>query len=364
MTAVVVAVMLWAAAAMRTWRSVQKRHASGLRAIAVALIAIAVAATVNIPEVARWVDDVVGWPNIADLIKQIGIVVAACGNQVMLLHLQTAPGEMPPDAGRIRARWNGAAAVSVLSVALFLIGGRHHEAGAQFARVYAGTPWLSESRLVVTLYAAVILSLVVRLCIKQLDRSALGRGVLILAAGAGVMVIYCIARTIFLVGRRLGAAVPMSVFDLGTHLAQLGLPLVAIGTLLPAFETWLRARRDLKSLTPLWTHLAPTLPMVGGGEPPAHAELSLIADHRVVKVQDGLYLLAQLAGLPEGSGGLERNRDPRSDAAAVAGWLNGGPTTSVTVSMLATPAQLSDRAWCVLIARSFAHAPSGQVAAA
>lgn len=364
MAALLVAVMLWAAAGMRAWRSLQKRHAAGLRAIAIALIAIAVAATVNIPDVARWVDDTSGWPNIADLIKQIGIVVAACSNQVMLLHLQTASGEKPPDAGRIRARWNGAATVSVLSVVLFLLGGRHREAGAQFARVYAGTPWLSESRLVVTVYAAVILSLVVRLCLKQLDRSALGRGVLILAAGAGVMVTYCIARTIFLVGHRLGAAVPTSVFDLGTHLAQLGLPLVAIGTLLPAFETWLRARRDLDSLAPLWKHLAPTMTMVGAGELPRHAELSLIADHRVVKVQDGLYLLAQLAGLPEGSAGLARNRDAGSDAAAIADWLRGRSATGVSVAMLATPAQLNDRAWCVLIARDFAQAPTDQVAAA
>lgn len=362
MTAVLVAVMLWAAAVMRTWRSWQKRHAAGLQAIAIALIAIAVAATVNIPDVARGVDKALGWPNIADLIKQIGIVVAACGNQVMLLHLQTAPGTESPDAGRIRARWNGAAAVSVLSMVLFLLGGRHPEAGAQFARVYAGTPWLSESRLVVTVYAAVILSLVVRLCLKQLDRSALGRGVLILAAGAGVMVIYCIFRTVYLVGHRLGDAMPTSVFDLGTHLAQVGLPLVAIGTLLPAFETWLRARRDLDSLAPLWKHLAPTLPMVGGGEPPRHAELSLVADHRVVKVQDGLYLLAQLAGLPEGSPGLARNRDLGADATAIGAWLRGGSPSNVSVAMLATPAQLTDRSWCVLIARNFAQAEPGGVA--
>lgn len=361
MAATVVAVLLWLAAGMRIWRSWQKRHADALRAIAIALVAIAVAATVNIPEVARWVDDTCGWPNAADLIKQIGIVVAACANQVMLLHLQTAPGEEPPAAGRIRARWAAAGAVSALSVMLFLIGGRHREVGTEFARVYAGTRWLSESRLVVTIYAAVILSLVVRLCFKQWDRSALGRGVLILAAGAAVMVIYCIARTIFLVGHRFGYAVPNSVFDFGTHCVQLGLPLVAIGTLLPAFETWLRARGDLARLAPLWNHLAPTLPMVAAGDTPRNAELSLVADHRVVQVQDGLYLLAQLAGLPAGSTPLARNRNPEVDARTIALWLRGGAPGDVTVEMLATPAQLTDRAWCVLVARSFAQTSPGEV---
>jgi hypothetical protein len=212
-------------------------------------------------------------------------------------------------------------------------------------------------------YAAVILSLVVRLCLRQLDRSALGRGVLILAAGAGVMVVYCIARTVFLVGHRLGEPVPAWVFDVGTVLAGVGLPLVAIGTLLPAIETWLRARRDLMSLAPLWMHLAPTVPALGGGDPPGHAELSLVADHRVVKIQDGLYLLAQLADLPAGSDGLVRVRDAEADAAALAGWLRGGPTLDITVATLTTPAQLTDRAWCVLIARNFADASPATVGA-
>jgi hypothetical protein len=355
MATTVVALLLWIAAAMRIWRAWQKRHAAGLRAIAIALVAIAVAATVNIPDVAKWVDNTSGWPNVADLIKQIAIVGAACGNQVMLLHLQTPPGENTPDAGRIRVRWTAAAAVAGLSLLLFLIGGRHHEAGALFARVYAGTPWLSESRLVVTIYAAVILSLVVRLCLKQWDRSALGRGVLLLASGASVMVIYCVARAIFLVGHRLGYAVPNAVFDFGTRCVQVGLPLVAIGTLLPAFETWLRARRDLAGLGPLWDHLAPTMPMVGGGEPPRHAELSLFADHRVVKVQDGLYLLAQLAGMPAGTGSLSRDRNPPDDAEAIALWLRIGTPGDVTLAMLATPVQHTDRSWCVLVARSFAQ---------
>jgi hypothetical protein len=214
-----VAVLLWLAAGIRIWRSAQKPHAAGLRALAIALVAIAIAATVNIQVVATWVDTTSRWPNIGDLVKQITIVIAACGNQVMLLHLQadssgdTAGAYHDEPARRIRGHWAVAAGVSALSMMLFLIGGRYREVGTEFARIYAGTPWLSDSRVVVTVYAAVILCFVVRLCLKQVERSALGRGILLLAVGSAIVVIYCVARIVFLLGHRIGIAVPNSVFD-------------------------------------------------------------------------------------------------------------------------------------------------------
>jgi hypothetical protein len=356
-----VAVLLWLAAGIRIWRSAQKPHAAGLRALAIALVAIAIAATVNIPVVATWVDTTSRWPNIGDLVKQITIVIAACGNQVMLLHLQadssgdTAGTYHDEPARRIRGHWAAAAAVSALSMMLFLIGGRYREVGTEFARIYAGTPWLSDSRVVVTVYAAVILCFVVRLCLKQVERSALGRGILLLAVGSAVVVIYCVARIVFLLGHRIGIAVPNSVFDFGTICIDIGLPLVALGTLVPAFEMWRRARRDLRGLSPLWEHLVPIMPVVGGGDPPRDAELSLVADHRVVKIQDGLYVLGQRSGLPDGT--VIENRLPRADAAALSAWLRGDPTSNATLAMLQTPSHLTDREWSVLIARTFADPP-------
>ena len=138
-----VAVLLWLAAGIRIWRSAQKPHAAGLRALAIALVAIAIAATVNIQVVATWVDTTSRWANIGDLVKQITIVVAACGNQVMLLHLQadssgdTAGVYRDEPARRIRGHWAVAAGVSALSMMLFLIGGRYREVGTEFARIYA-----------------------------------------------------------------------------------------------------------------------------------------------------------------------------------------------------------------------------------
>ena len=82
------------------------------------------------------------------------------------------------------------------------------------------------------------------------------------------------------------------------------------------------------------------------------AELSLVADHRVVKIQDGLYVLGQRSGLPEGT--VNENRLPQADAAALSAWLRGDPTSNATLAMLQTPAHLTDREWSVLIAHTFA----------
>ena len=237
------ALLLWCAAGFRWWRLAQRPHAPALRAIAIALVAIAVAATVNVPSIARGLDRLVDWPNIADVIKQIGIVIAACGNQMMLLHLDRGT-DMGPNAAR--ARWTLAGVVSLGSVALFLAAGRVQEAaGDHFAEAYAGTRWLAESRLLVTVYAGLMLGAVVVLCVRHATATALGRGVVVVGAGAAVMVVYCVLRVVYIGGHRLGYAVPASLYTAGTDLAKLGLPLVAIGTLAPAAEAWLRARRDL-----------------------------------------------------------------------------------------------------------------------
>jgi len=350
MSLVFVALLMWLAAIVRVWRATQRPHAAGLRSIAIALVSIAIATTVNVPAVASWFDALVRWPNSADLVKQLTIVIAAAGNQIMLLHLRRDElGDSTESRpARTGIRWALATAICLASSACFFVGGRQAEA-AEFARTYAGTPWLSESRLIVTVYAAVILASVTRLCLQQWDRSVLGRGILLLASGAGVMVLYCIARIIFLVGHRLGYAVSGDLYELGTTISKIGLPLVAIGTLLPTVEAWWYARRDLKRLDPLWSALSDDLAKVQVGRPTRYEDLTLVVDHRVVMIQDALYVRAQMAGVGESEEHVTSAAVDR--AAAVATWIR-DKESPLSLADIRTPESFTERAWCLLVSSS------------
>ena len=148
--------LLWAAALVRLVRGRRRRHAGSLHAITVALFAIALAGTVDIPYISTLMDRMTRWTNTGPALKSVCIIVAAAANQVMLLHLVRGRSLRRRD---VKVRWWAAAAASALSLVLFAAAGRL-PVDDMFTRDLGVHPWAAASRLLVELYAAYVLSLV------------------------------------------------------------------------------------------------------------------------------------------------------------------------------------------------------------
>lgn len=215
-----------------------------------------------------------------------------------------------------------------------------------FTRDIGGHHWAAASRLVVELYAAYVLSKVALLCRRELNRSPLGRGLALLGAGAATLVVHAALRMAYIGGNALGLGVPVGVFRVGSVVAALGLGLVAIGTMATPVEQALRARLELRNLTPLWRDTTGSAPQsMSRNFVPGGAAASV--DHRVVQVQDAMYLMA----VDRGSDGAEIGDElPPSRAARISRWVSDESDQSVTPAHLAAPVGVSDRTWIQMIA--------------
>jgi len=334
--------LLWVAAILRLFRGRQRPHAASLQSITVALFAIALAGTVDIAPVSEALGRWVHWPNIGSALKNVGIVVAAVANQVMLLHLDRGSALTRRSITR---RWRIAGVVSAVSLALFFAGGRYPQ-NPSFVLATAGEPWVSDSRLVVTVYAAYVLTAVTILCRRQITWTPLGRGLGVLGSGAALMVAYSVLRVVYLGGHSVGIDVPDWVYAAGSDTSALGLALVALGTLLPSLEQAWRSRRDLRHLHDLWADTTGQAPAAASGGPKS-GDATIQAAHRVVQIQDALYLLT-LKRSENGTSDLLGT--PAERAARIARWVRDLDDHEIGPRDLATPPGMSDHAWIGLIA--------------
>lgn len=348
------AVVLWTAALFRGWRSFQNPHSRSLRAIAVALTGIAISATVNVALVAREVDAWTGWPNVGELVKELGIVLSACATLVMFWHLTRGPSTEEGESWRrvTQVCWGVASMVGCVALILFVAGGRTAEAnGINFNLINASRPWIAESSLLVTAYAVVILALVAWLCARQATTSPLGRGITVLAAACVVLVLYGVARMVYIGGHRYGLDVPLNVYTAGTYLSELGLPLLALGSLVAPGELYVRSRRELRRMARLWEWVTSKQPGSVTHEP-RWRELSHVVEHKATQIQDALYLTALSRGLGSGS---PTPTDARVRARGVVSWLLGDDSTCDAVSLkwLSAPPEITSKEWVLLLAEEF-----------
>ncbi len=334
------AAALWLAAAFRLVRLRQRPHSRSLRAMTIALAALAFGATMTIPPVARAIDAVSHVPDLSSAFKETGIVLTAAAVELMLSLVRWGPALT---RRAVCARWVVAAAVAVVALAMAFLAGPGVNWGVE------GTgPWIAESRLLVTAYSMIVLVRVVVLCVRNRTATALGRGVVVMGTGAAVVVIYCVVRGEYLLTARYFSTPPVWVYDVGTRLASVGLALIALGTVLAPMEQWVRARRGLARLDPLWRALD-VRPVPMGHAPPRWVEAEIKLDYRIVQIQDALYLRALDTEVPPR--GCTAGSVPER-AAQIPAWLE-NHDNPISMETLSTPAGWTDRAWMLAVARAY-----------
>lgn len=343
--------LLWGAAAFRLTRSLARPHAAALRALTIALFAIAVGATMNVPAAASAVKSGLGWTNATAAIQDAAVVVTAAGNQVMLLHLDRGARLRP---AAVRNRWCAAAAACAAVFLLVFAAGRGPMTStADFGTGVGATGWLGAARVVAYLYALPVLVEVVLLCRRQATKTNLGLGVAVLGVGAGFTLLAVLLRLVYLGARALGVTTPSIVYPAGSAALDLGGLLIALSTVLAPVAEWVRGRVDLRTLTPVWAAVVAAQPQAVSRSPHVHGAAAT-AEHRVVQIQDGLYLMALTRGAAVTSTVPPESEPPRA-AARIAAWVADPKDQGVSLDMFAAPESLPDADWVRLIAEAYRH---------
>lgn len=349
MTSAALAALLWGVALFRLTRTLARPHAGALRALTIALFAIAVGATVNVPAVAAAVDSAAHWPNVTAAIQNATIVVTAAGNQVMLLHLDRG-AQLRPAA--VSLRWCAAAATCVAVVVLFIVAGRGPVVfGQAFGTGVGATGWLAVARVVAYLYSFPVLVEVAWLCRRQSTRTSLGAGVALLGVGAAAVSVALMLRLVYLGGRALDTWAPLVVYSAGSIALDLGGLLIAVSVVLTPVSGWVRGTVSLRTLASLWSAVVAAQPRVLSRSPDVGGAAEA-AEHRVVQIQDGLYMMALTRGSTVTSS-TPLKIGPRRAAARIAAWVADPQDQGVRLDMFAAPEGMPDAEWVRLIADAY-----------
>jgi len=290
---IAVTALFWVAALTRTWRWCRSPRSPAVRAIAIALLSIATALTLDVPQVSLMLGERPNDANAGDVAQKVAIVAGAWACQSLLLHLTRGP---EASAGSERRRAATAISVATVSAALHatsvtLYGPSPDPTGGRAA------PLITESGLLVQVYAAIVLFQVMLLCWRHAAKrtSYLGRGVQLIGLGCMTMVIYSTTRIGYFSAAQYAGVLLPALHRSGDILQSFGLGAIAVGTLIPRVGRLLdkRRRRDAHEvLEPLWQLVTDRVPAVIFAAAPTTDLAAWHLARRVIEIQDSLVLLA------------------------------------------------------------------------
>ena len=300
-------VLLWAAAAYRLPAVRRRPGDRRLRASWFATLSFAAAATVLLPPVYGAINRLAGVPNLARLLGNGLVLVAAWHNQAFLFSLN-----YPDAAARQRARRAGWVLLGALALlfALFALAAAPEEAW-DFTGRYAAAPYVLEYRLVYLAYLGLALVDVVRLAWRYAglaSRPALDLGLRLVAVGGAVGLAYVVHECLYAASRRLGTVYLLPDPSRATEwLIAVAVLLLVVGSTMPAWGArvgipalydWAWHYRAYQRLYPLWLALYRAAPEIALF--PARSRLAdrlrvwdvhLHLRRRVVEICDGRLLL-------------------------------------------------------------------------
>lgn len=276
---VVVPVVFWAGGLARAPSAIHERER---RPLCAALVAFAVALTVNVPAVYVRVDGWLGTPNVADLVEHVFGMVGVFAVLVTLSHLGTRSGA---HARRTWTAWGWArlavlAAAVGASVVLFL-SARLPVETAHFTDEYGRLPVIAAYWSITLAYFGVALVELAQMVVTrgaQAARPALRIGLRIVGVGVILGVVYSAIKVVELVLDEDTQAGPIrhATDRLDPIVLVTGAIVIGAGLLLPAVDTtWhhigagVRDRAALLRLRPLWLDLTDAMPEVVLGERPS-----------------------------------------------------------------------------------------------
>lgn len=325
MTAWIAAALVWIAAGARVGRVLVKPATTARVAIVLAVAAVATAATAAVPEIGLALD-------------------------------HALPGGVPsglPSSALITVAWLCfATATSVVASAAWPVVSR-----GNLRRIAAGIYGIGSAAAVVTVawsttfgWSAVALGclLVVVTGLRNLDWTALGRGIALYTAGTALVGLLAGAEI-----RWASAGQPVRVAGAPLPFAplwELAALLIGLGAVWIVVELWLRARLLMRRTHALHSLLVHRFPQVVAHEQSAWST-QLRASDQITQIMDALYLQA-------GGGARFAAGDPPAlvpeRAAAVARWARDPRgAEGVDARWIAPPPGISPRGWVRAIARAF-----------
>ncbi|WP_433661433.1 hypothetical protein ACQPW1_04020 [Nocardia sp. CA-128927] len=326
MTLWLTALLVWMAAGARVGRVLVKPATTARVAIVVAVAAVALAATVAVPEIAVAIDNLrphgvhAGW--LSD-----GVVVSAW------IAFVTATSVVASAAWPVVSRQN----LRQVAMVIYSIG---------LVAVAAAIAWSFTFGWEVVAFGAVF---IVITGLRNLDWTTLGRGIAIYTTGAAVVAVLAVLEI-----RRAftdAAPVPPGEPNWAWQAWEIASLLIAFGAVWIVVELWVRARLLLRQIRPLHRIMVGRFPEVVAHDQTG-TSTQLKASDQVAQIMDALYLqsgggvvLAAVAVPPRSVAEradtvAEWARNPLGDVAVDARWI-------------APPEGISPRGWVQAIARAY-----------
>lgn len=270
-----------------------------------AFAALATAVTLEIPDVARWLDELPGMGNnISHLVKHAMVVSAA-----VIAHEVVRSLALPADIsgrGRIRRALSMAGLLALL-VALFVAAPVHHQALPGLTAIAVREPFLLAYWAIYLFALGSALISIAKLTFSSLvafPPGPLRTSMVWMAAGAVTGLTYCAHKAVYLVvsTTRSGSWPSVVAMDrVQQLLLAITVMIFVVGVLLPASVQWpivrhLRAYRAYRQLYPLWLAYYQAEPEIalevsaGGrrGVVPALRNIELDLYRRVIEIRDGM----------------------------------------------------------------------------
>ena len=351
MTVWVIAGLLGMATGLRIGWAVVNHRSVVSTAMIIALGSLAVVAALNWSPLTLLVDTALGWPNIAVGFSQVALVASATGSCVMITSVASI---RQPEVTRRRAvmQYCLGALIATVALAFFLAGERQPEmAPREYLARNLGSANTALHWLVPLLYVLLALTLVSWVGMRLSNPSRRGRALFIFTIGSALIV----GASAFLLIRAVGSTPLVSVGTAATLLVS-AMAVVAVGSLLPAVEDWVGARRELHLIGPLRREMARRHRDISIGVRPRGPLVFRVAE-QLSLISDALYLEATYleAGHPQvPEEGPEPGITASEQALAVARWIHADAAAAFPGrGWLRQPLSCSDRDWILEIAHQY-----------
>ncbi|MFQ6398871.1 hypothetical protein ACLMAJ_36210 [Nocardia sp. KC 131] len=326
MTFWLTALLVWVAAGARVGRVLVKPATTARVAIVVAVAAVALAATVAVPEIALAIDNLLP-RGLRNAMLSDGVVVSAW------MIFATATSVVASAAWPVVSRQN----LRRVATVIYGIG------------VIAIAITLAWSTTFGWIYVALGSTFIVITGLRNLDWTALGRGIAIYTTGTAFVAVLAVLeiRRAFIDAPRAApgnAAWAWPAWEIASLL-------IAFGAVWIVVELWVRARVLLSQIRPLHRTMIGRFPEVIAHEQETSSTQLKASDH-VAQIMDALYL--------QSGGGIELTAagpppsSPVDRADRVAEWArNPLGDAVVDARWIAPPEGISPRGWVQTIARAY-----------
>lgn len=373
-----IAVSCWLVAAVKL-RAARRRRDPAQRSLGLSLACIGAGVALFEPVLYRGVDRLAGMANLAALLGQVMVLIAALHARVFLLRLTGTPS-------RSWRRWCALVLTAAVMTASFAAAPVAEYAPVVFSPAYARSAGVVPYWAAFLAYLVFTLSAVARLSLRYAAMSTqplMRRGLVLVAVGTSLGIAYFAYWGVRLLVLRAGHVIPDGVDLALRQLLVASNGLILLGIALPAGGQQLATRRAYWQLYPLWRDITRAVPGVVL-EQPATALTARLAVRgatlrlyrRVIEIQDGRLVLrdrldgaaGRRAGEHAAAAGLQaRDVAAAAEAAMLSTALHGtagraGNRPSRGGTAVSGGTDSDEVQWLLRLTRAYRHSPDGRVA--